>query len=427
MRQLISYGIAFLGPAATAGSQFLLSLVLLRVMSPDLFGHFSFLLVLSLFSLGIWSALFSAALPVIVADHDAARREPRLATLFAANLLSMVVVVPLFAAIAWGLGLPLDTGLPFSLFAALSLLRLFARAHAYAVGQPLRVMASDLCYGLVTIAGLPLLLFADVQPGPTAATILAVSALLAVLMFGGGYLRRQFARFPEGLVQRYLEIWRTHSGWSLIGVLTTEATSNAHAYVVTLFAGPAAFAVLAASSLLTRPVNVVLIALSDFERARMARQIAARDGAALSRSLGHFRLAIGAVWLGTALVLAGVLLFVPRLVFPPEYALSTLALGSALWMTVALVRGLRAPESAMMQGAGEFRPLASASVASALVSLASVAGLLAVAPPIWSIAGVLIGDVTFAVCLWLKAWAWRKSRAMVPHPGPAPLEKAAPW
>lgn len=286
-------------------------------------------------------------------------------------------------------------------------------------------MVSDICYGSVMLAGLPVLLFAGLPPGPVAATILALSALLAVLVFGEAYLSRQFAPFPDRLLPRYIEIWKEHSGWSLIGVLTTEATSNAHAYIVTLFAGPTAFAVLAASSLLTRPVNVVLIALSDYERAHMAGQIAERDTDGLVRSLVQFRLAIGAVWLMTALLLAGVLIFVPRLVFPPQYAVATLALGSALWMAIALVRGLRAPESAMMQGAGEFRPLAQASVISALVSVVSVGALLAAAPPVWSIAGVLVGDLVFGICLWFKAAAWRKRNGMMALNGAPVVGKAA--
>lgn len=405
------YAMAFAGPAATAGAQFLLSLVLLRVMDPDMFGHFSFLLVLSQFSLGIWSALFSAALPVINADRDAQRGGQRMATLFAANLLSTIPAIPLFLSIAWAFHMPVAAGLPFALFVSLSLLRLFARTHAYAIGRPARVMLSDVSYSAIVLAGLPILLLVDIPPAPSAALLLSAAALMSLLLFGPTYLRLQFAPLPPRLLARYTAIWKEHSGWSLLGVLTTEATMNAHAYVVTLFAGPSAFAVLAASSLLTRPVTVVMSALGEYERAHMAEQIGQGDAPALGRSINHFRLAMAGIWLLTGLALGVVLIWVPHLVFPPRYSLQTLAIGSTLWMAVALVRAMRAPESAMLQGAGEFRPLANASLYSAIFSVIGVAGLLALAEPVWSIGGVLIGELIFGICLWPRAWAWR--RAMI--------------
>lgn len=407
------YALASAGPVATAGANFLLSLVLLRTMSPDLFGHFSFMLVLSQFAIGIWSALFAAALPVIMWGQDAETRQADLAALFAANLLSLGGAVPLFVAIASGLGLSLSVGIPFALFAGSSLLRQFARTHAYAAGRNLRVMLSDIGYCLIMLSGLPLLLTGKYAPGPTAALLLAVAAFIALLMFGRFYLVPQFARFSGAVLGRYRHIWRQHSGWSILGVITTEATMNSHAYVVTVFAGPAAFAVLSASSLLTRPVSVVTAALGEYERAQMARQIADRDGAGLARSLGRFRLTMLAVWVATGLLLVGLFLIAPRLVFPASYSLTTLVLGAALWMSVALVRLLRAPESSMMQGAGQFRPLARASLWSALASVAGVAGLLAVAPPVWSILGVLLGDLVFGASLWSRARIWRRST--LPH------------
>lgn len=408
MGQWLRYGVAFSGPAATAGANFLLSLVLLRVMTTDIFGHFSFMLVLSQFALGIWSALFSAALPVIMADRNATEGEARLATLFSANLLSMAIAVPLFVAIASALDLPAAVGVTFSLFAALLLLRQFARTHAYAGGRAVRVMLSDLCYCFIVLAGLPVLLWGGYAPGTTAAVVLALAALVALMLFGRSYLTRQFAPLPHHFLFRYREIWKQHSGWSMLGVLTTEATMNSHAYIVTFFSGPAAFAVLAASSLLTRPVSVVTGALGEYERAQMAVQIARRDSHGLARALWRFRLAMVAVWLGTAVLLAIVLFGVPRLVFPSKYPLQTLIIGSVIWMIVALVRVLRAPESAMMQGAGEFRPLAYASVYSAIFSVGGVALLLSFAEPVWSILGIMLGELVYGICLWPKARAWRR-------------------
>lgn len=403
------YAIAFAGPAATSGVQFIQSLVLLRLLTAEMFGHFAFFVILTQFLLGVWSALFCAALPVIVAEGDGARGKARLATMFAANLVAAAPVVPLILLVASGMSLPFTASLLFGLFAAVSMVRSFGRAYCYAVGRQGRVMASDLAYSLVVLAGLPVLAWVAGPVIVAAAGLLALGALAGMAPLGSDYFRRQFAGFSWTALSRYGELWRMHSGWSLLGVLTTEMTLNSHAYIVTLFAGAKAFAVLAASALLTRPVSVVLTSLGEYERAHMATEIARGDATMLAQSLRFFRGVMGLVWLGTAGLLALILVAAPRLVFPAQYAVSTLAIGSALWMAVMLVRALRAPESAMLQGAGQFRPLAFASVYSAVFSVVGVTAMLWLIDPLWSIAGILLGEIVFTLCLWPVAARWRRA------------------
>ena len=71
-------------------------------------------------------------------------------------------------------------------------------------------------------------------------------------------------------------IWQEFARWAVFGVVLTEFTANAHAYLVTFISGPKAFAVLALGSLLMRPASLVLSALPDIERPRMARKIGQR-------------------------------------------------------------------------------------------------------------------------------------------------------
>ena len=49
-------------------------------------------------------------------------------------------------------------------------------------------------------------------------------------------------------------------------MLTTEATANAHVYIVTLIYGPLGFAPIAATALFIRPVGVAMNTLTDYER-----------------------------------------------------------------------------------------------------------------------------------------------------------------
>jgi Flp pilus assembly protein TadB len=72
-------------------------------------------------------------------------------------------------------------------------------------------------------------------------------------------------------------------------------------------------------------------------------------------------------------------------------------------MAVAGMRQLRTPESVLLQAAGAFRELASASMISSGISIVAVVVFLLAFGPLWSIAGILIGEAVFA------AWTWRQA------------------
>ena len=305
------------------------------------------------------------------------------------------------------LGVSTAAALLFAGYGAVALLRWFGRAYAYITGAQIRAATSDLLYGFTLLIGLVVIYRSGTSDLRLPHAALMFSAILSLLPLGREYLVRQFVRLSPRDILRYREVWRRHSSWSLTGVVTTEATANAHAYIVTFFLGPTAFAPLSASALLIRPIGVVMNALTDFERPQMARQLDAGrlDGAL--HSLRMFRFALVTIWVGTAIAAAALMVYAPRLIFPERYSVEYLATGAALWMAVAGMRSLRTPDSVLLQAGGMFRELAYASVISSGVSVTAVVVLLVVGGPLWSIAGILIGETIYAAWIWRQAGRWR--------------------
>jgi hypothetical protein len=415
--KLLRYAMAIIGPVGTAGSQFMLALLMLRRLDPAEFGTFSFLLILSQFSMGLWSALFCAPLPVVLHEGTEGQNRRSVSALFAANLLLALGTAALFCLVAKAFGAGLEVVLAYGAFAALGLLRWFARAQAYALGQPARTALSDGLYSLTLLGVTAGLFFYGRGSVGEAFLALLLATLASFLPFGRRYFAQQFARLEWGSLPAYADVWNRHARWALVGVITTEATVNAHAYVVSLLAGPSAFAPLAASALLTRPVGVVMSALSEFERATMARQIKG-DLAQVYRSVRLFRGILILVWTATAALGAALVIWVPHWIFPKDYSLPFLTMGLALWMAVVLVRAMRMPESTLLQAGGVFRPLAEASMISCGISMGAVTVFLLLYGPLWSIAGVLLGEVIFASWIWRQAARWRQSREEITK-GPA--------
>ena len=419
MIRMVRYGWAAAGPLSVAVCQFVLSLQLLRLLPQNAFGTFAFLMVTSQFSAGVWSALFCAPLPVLFAEDDHAARQATVRCLFATSLVGAILAAIVFTLLGVTLDVPILASAFFAAYAAVSLLRWYARAYAYTTGSPLKATVSDLVFSTSLLLGILWLARAASSGLETIYAVMAGSVVLGLGTFGVTFLAQLF-RWPSLRdLLRYAEIWRRHSGWSLVGVVSIEATANAHAYIVTLAVGPSAFAPVAASALLIRPIAVVMNALTDYERRQIAQHIGQGEFQTVGHALRLFRYVLFAIWGASAIGGGGLLLFEPRLIFPARYEVNYLALGAVLWMIVACIRLLRTPESVLLQGAGAFRWLAYASLMSSGLSVVSVTVFLFTSGPMWSVAGVLIGESVFAWITLRRARGWLTSRLSATPPTPS--------
>ncbi|MDB5622649.1 MAG: hypothetical protein JWR39_1212, partial [Devosia sp.] len=355
--------------------------------------------------LGVSGALLCAPYPVLLQKH-ALDPKPIVTALFSANLALAIGTGLVLGGLALLLGTGGEAALVFGGYGAVMLLRWFGRAHAYGRGQQRRVAGSDIAYGVTLVGGMLAIQLLDAASLLAAYWALLASALVGLLAFGRDYLVPQFARVSLRALPAYRTVWRDYAKWSLLGVVTTEGTANAHAYIVTLVGGPSAFAPIAASALLIRPIALAMNALTDFERPQLVRLLAGTgNAAALRGAVGFFRLALLLVWAGCLAAALAVLIWQPRLLFPEQYQLDIIWTGALLWLGIALIRTLRTPDSVLLQAGGEFRTLAFASVVSCGISIGIVAVMVAQGNLVFSLLGIALGEAVFAVGIWLRARA----------------------
>ncbi len=406
-RQLLRYGLAIIGPIGVAGSQFLVSLTMIQMLTPGQFGAFSLLMVANVLTWGICSALFCAPMPILLyqkPDDFAGDGEAMLVAASAAFAMASSV---LFVALARILGLDWTATLLFTGYAWASFSRYFARSHALARHDQIRATLSDIGFSLALAAGLAVAWLAPRgQGGLLVYTALVAGTLFGLLPFGWRYIVRDLIIVRPGRLRGYGYIWKRMSAWSVLGVVTTEATNNAHAYLVTSFLGPSAFAPLAASNLVTRPVSVISTALSDFERPRLARQIGEGRFEELRQSLRLFGWSIAGAWGLTALAVIALFAIAPRLIFPAHYDLGYIMIGTVLWMLVAAARMAAIPPSCVLIACGSFRLLANTSLWSGVLSVAAVVALMLSADAVWSILGILAGQSLYAFMIRRSALHW---------------------
>ena len=404
------YALAAFGPIAIAGAHFLASILFLRLMPPAAFGLFAFVLVVVPFWLSVSVALLGA--PLATTRRDGEWRE--LPTLMKANLLFCALAVLATAATMLASGAGLVPALLFGLYGGIMCLRWFARWLSYATHDPLRAVLSDTAYGALLVAGLCLLALTHAASIASAAAVLCLSAVAGLAVFGRCFLREQFGALRQGTLAAYAPLWRDLTRWALLGIVTSELSVNAHAYLVTLLSGPKSFALIAAGSLFMRPVALCLTALPDRERPLMVQALNAGDRQGAERGVRDFRGAALAIWLLTLGIAAAALAWFPHLLLKADYDRRQVVLVVVLWAAIMAVRTWRTPESVLLQAAREFKPLAGASVWSSLVSVSATGLLLLLAGPVASLAGILLGDLVLTERVLALARQWKRAPRLAP-------------
>lgn len=398
------YVLSAAGPVCISVAHFMAAIVFLHAFGHAEFGLFSFALVIVPFCLSLSGALIGA--PAAIAVRRGSLEHCELDTYLKTNLLLStlaaicVLLLMRLSRADWMLSCL------FAAYAGTMTLRWFARTLFYARGPAIRVPLSDLLYGFVLLAGLLLLRELHALSPDAAAGLLLAAALIALSSFGRNYIVEQMRPADFGAVRSYRRIWLDLARWSALGVVLTELTINAHAYLVTFLCGPAAFAPLAAGALFIRPVQLVLSAVPDRERPVMARQLGRGDRAGAWHSVNQFRMAAGAVWLATVSVSAALLLWFPHIVLRKGYDPAQALLVLGFFAAIVAARSLRTPESVLLQAAGQFRALALAGIAASIVSLGATLALLLLAGPVYSLIGILAGEfvATSRVLALMRNW-----------------------
>lgn len=405
-------GLAASGPASTAAVHFIQSMLLLHYLPPESFGSFAFLLVIAGFSWAAWNAVFCTPLAFLVSGTSEEQRAERVNIVGSAVLLAALLAPIAYFPVAIAVGLGTTAALLFSGFATITLIRWFGRANAYLHNRPLRSFTSDLTYSLVLLGALGYLWLTGSLSLSNSYAAMTAAALLALLPFGPALARALLSRLWAKPLRSYWRLARTQAPWSLAGVVANELKANAHVYIVTAWGGTQAYAPIAATALLVRPMTVASGALRDIERPRFARLVSGGRFGELFANIAMLRLALFLVWAVIAAAVVVLFMTDPNFLFPSSYDLRVLQIGALLWLLVSGLAMLRVPETALLQAVGTFRASAFASYYAALVSVAAVVLLVSFAGPVWSIAGIFVGQAVHAVQIAAIVRAWRRDQAV---------------
>ncbi len=396
--------VGLIGPMAIAGTQFLAAMLLWRAVSPAEFGLFSFAIILIQFSFGLSNALVGT--PLSVAPRDATWPEMQENCLTVHALLLVIFGFATPAAL-WLIGASSNL-LGFALLAITSNLRWAARSKAIAKEDVSISARADCTFAVVALGLLGFFLRYRALSVASVVGSLTAANLLAIFAFNRDFLRAQLHSILYPKLSHYRRsIWPTQVRWSLSGVITTEASSNAHGYLVTGLAGAAAFAPLAFASLFFRPVTIFLSAITQIDRPVFARLLREQDAARVKAMLARSYVSAGLSLLANAVLAAIAAGLFSASIAAKGYDMGIVRSAIFCWFAIMACRVARNPMATLLQAQGAFGALAASSLVSALISVGAVA-VLAARDPQHSLYGILIGEFALLAGIAL-AYARRQS------------------
>ena len=409
---LLRYAMSAMGPISISAAHFIAAIIFLHTLARAEFGLFSFVFVIVSFCFSMSGALFGASL-VNSLNMKGFLSQDGLASFMKANALFSALAALLVFALMLGGSAPLGLAAFIGLYGGVMTMRWFARSHAYAIHKMPRAIGSDLAYSTSLLAALGMAACMHTLTQDSAGLILVICAGFGLAAFGTEFITAQIGAVFTGSLKGFLPVWKDLARWSLLGVVTTEAASNAHAYLVTFISGPHAFAVLAVGALFMRPITLVMTALPDAERPAMARALAQNKVTQAMRALFQFRMA-GIAVLGATIALAiVVLVWFPKLVIKDGYDFHSVVAVVCMYAAIMAIKVARTPDSVFLQVLGEYKALSTASVRSSVVSVAAVLALLMTVGPLWSLLGIIAGEAVGAHWVFVLMHRWRKQQALL--------------
>ena len=387
------------GPLILAFANFAAAVQLQQLAAADKFGLYAFAQVAVGLGLGLSNALFGSPMVVALARRDESSHLIAGSFGLACWVVTACVATAVLSLLMIAGASPAEGGVFFGLAVLISV-RWFLRALQLANGNTSAALRSDAANGLCLIVLVVALFFLAPVTLVTTALIQIVAAFIGIAALGSGVLpviRKSFAAGPG----RFLTAFRDHGRWALTGVITTEATSNIHAYLVTLFLGSAAFAPIAAISLYLRPAIVILAGLTQFERPRMATLITAGASSSLTDAVQFFRTTAIFAGAGNVALALVIVFFFPALINRADYSAGETQTAALIMSVVVLLRCLQAPESAVLQAAGEFRRLAYITLFSGpcTVALAAILLNLFQQSAAHTLVAIMVGEAAAAILI----------------------------
>lgn len=382
------------GEAMQSGFHFALNIVLIHMMSAHDYGIFAIGMVMGGIGLSYIRSLTAVPASIWIGRSTRKRQAYAYDVTFssAALVLSVVMGIVAFALLqAWDGNGAVECGV----FVALWSLRSHLRTSYFAHRRQWLVSISDLAFtvfGVLTTA-LVFWYFQNGLPGIFASLAIANGLGVIVLLVGARLPAR--ISYRASVRRRMAGLWR-QLRWSAFGATTTNIQGQCLALLVAGFAGPAAYAPIAAVLVFFAPLRIIATAFVNMMQPELSSLLARGQTTKIwqQSKLWSVFLGVGGVLYGAAVIV--VLPFIKSQAFENASIHFIGIFAFAIFFMTMLYVMPRITLEVM----SDFKTVAIITSIAAVIGLVSVAILLAVAAPPWSLAGAALSEAIVLLASW---------------------------
>lgn len=407
VRKLKTFGQRFAimlsGEALQSAFGFVLNISLVRSLPAAQYGSFAIVIVIGGFGLMYMRALIG----VPACTHFPQSRRPAEVAFYSVMFGSAAMTAALIwaGAVAVLLAVWLPAGaLAGACFAGASALRFYVRMALFAQGRATLGTASDIAYTLAAAV----FCFAAIGMGTGEGLLDLILYALTAAHFCGAGLSFLVLRLPlrfslnRAIRARLLKLLPA-MGWSLISVSAANIQGQGGILLLAIYAGPAAYAPVAACMTFFSPLRLAAAALANMTQPEFAKTIVHRG----------YRAVLETLLMSTGMIAAvcglyGALMFVlfPLLsahVLAHRFDGEPLGRIATLVWAIATVAVLYSVPRTLLETVQKYRENTVLAIIGAAAGLPLVGLLLIWTTPAWSLTGVLVSESVVLAGSWLAA------------------------
>ncbi|WP_026190841.1 lipopolysaccharide biosynthesis protein [Methylobacterium sp. WSM2598] len=289
-----AYALTALGEGAQSAFHFILNIALIRALSAYNYGVFAIIFTVGAIAITGINAVFAVPVTVFL---PRARRNAAISLEVTMGSLALLASTVIAAAVAVGAGFSIhdmEAAALAGCLVGLWPLRVYTKAANFArFGQhaALSGVVSDVSYAAVGLGSLAFLYQLHGEKLTLAITLALVCAAngVGIVINLVGRRKRIRVRLHRRTFARFLKLW-PHVRWSLAGIAASTVIQQGQMTFVTMLAGPAAFAPLAAGFVLMSPIRTFGMAIANVMRPELSRSNALGEhrsaGKLLAKAVG---------------------------------------------------------------------------------------------------------------------------------------------
>ena len=384
------------GNASVSAASLVTSAVVLSIYSMEDFGFYSLVLIFSSLIFSVINSLFVASMQDYVTNQELQVRD--LAAFTLVNVLASLILALLFGGYTqlvfekWSLTLAVVA------FLVISGIRWLVKSYRQMLSDVNGYVLSDalLAIGMFSLSAAAFIFKYELV---TFFWVMSVVQMFSLFALKSTYLAKSMTLFRFDSMHKIVEGYNKRGKDALVGTFTLELSQNSHSYLISIFAGPQAFAPIALANLVFRPFAVVMAGLVQAERPLLSIALFEKKFIAVQQACSKLqRIVLICLSVNILIAIVALYVFQDRIIDKVGQVDSFLLILGVM-VLICIVRSFRFPIALLFQSLGAYGAIKHAVIASGLVSFITVLAFLSFGWVQASILGLLLGEIVMFIYL----------------------------